>query len=437
MFFSNVSKNSLRALKNFLFEKFKQNELLYGLINQKKFIMNFVLYFLVFSASSKITILNKDNYEENLDREGKKPLFLKIWSPWCTHCQSLAPIYFQLSEIEELNSKIEFAEFNCDEFPSQCKKLADNKVPTFFYYDSNINERVQYIGDDSIDSFTLFLKKHLNQNLVNITNENEKKEIISSSDYGIIYIFSLPLNDPSLDLAINFSNSYKQTNKRFFIENNSTITEKSLIAYHSHNYYVKYEGNWSKNSISDFIFENYFPLIENVGPEVIMISSFFKRLIVLIGVTDKETREKINEWNLDPRSDVQYCVENVLQPSTMSFKLIYNLYSKKNNIVVIDFMKKVSWSDKSIQFSKSGVDKLINLSLNDKELKHSYGPGNPNNSIVKKIRFFYVTKFGLDWSIYLFATIAILFVVIIMIAAIVISISDKKSNATIKTTKND
>ena len=361
--------------------------------------MNFLLCFYVFAASSEITTLNNENYKEILNREGKKPLFLKVWSPWCSHCQALAPVYFQLSEIEELNSKIEFGELNCDMYPSECKKVADNKVPTFLYYDNDMKEQVHYYGDDSIDSFSIFLKKQLNKGLINITNENEKNEIISSSDYGIVYIFSIPLNDPALEIAINFTKNYKQTNKRFFIENNSTITEKSLIAYRSHNCHVKYEGNWTSSSVFDFVFENYFPLIENVGPEVMMISSFFEKLIVIIGYSDKQTREELNNWNLDQRSDVQYCVEDVSQPSVMSYKLVYNLNSHKNYIAVIDFKHKVSWKNDRFGFNKHGVDQLINLSLTDKEFKFAYGPGNPNNSILKKIRFYYVGKYGLDWII--------------------------------------
>ena len=77
------------------------------------------IYILIASVFSELTTLTNENYEEILDRKGKNPLFLKVWSPWCSHCQSLAPVIFQLSEIEELNSTIEFGELNCDMYPSQ------------------------------------------------------------------------------------------------------------------------------------------------------------------------------------------------------------------------------------------------------------------------------------------------------------------------------
>lgn len=384
------------------------------------------IYILIASVFSELTTLTNENYEEILDRKGKNPLFLKVWSPWCSHCQSLAPVIFQLSEIEELNSTIEFGELNCDMYPSQCKKIADSKVPSFFYYDSDLKDAVHYFGDDSIDSFKFFLKKQLNKWLVNITNEKERNEVIALSDYVISYIFSIPLNDPALEMVINFSKQYKETNKRFFIENNSSITEKSLIAYRSHNCFTKYDGNWTKKSVFDFIFQNYFPLIENSGPEVFMLSSFFNKTIVMIGISDPKTREKLNDWNLDPRSDVQYCVDNTFQPSSMSFKLVFNLNYKKNYIAVIDFTRKVAWKSESIQFNKNGVDQLINMSLNDKELKFVYGPGNPHNSIIQKTRFFYINHFGLDWLLYLILTVIVLFAIITIILLILYSCLTKE-----------
>ncbi|KAK8899532.1 hypothetical protein M9Y10_001848 [Tritrichomonas musculus] len=386
-----------------------------------------MLLLLVLPCYSNITDLNDQNYEEILNRKGKNPLFLKVWSPWCSHCRLLAPIFQKISELDEFDSKIEFGEFNCDLFPSQCKKISDNKVPTFFYYDNDSTERIQYANDFSFDAFIFFLKKQLNKYLINITNEKEREEILSASDYAVSYIFTLPLNDPSLELVANLSNRYKGSNKRFFIESNSSITEKSLVAYLSHNYYVKYDGNWSSSSIHDFIFENYSPLIENAGSEVFMISSFFEKRIVLFGLKDMNARSEINKWNLDPRPDVQYCVEDLQHDSGMAYKTLFNINTKKQFIAVIDFKNRIVWQKQSTQFNKDEVNELINLSFADKNYKYASGPGNPNNSLFQKFLYFFINQFGQDWKLYMFLGVILLFAALAIISLLVLICLENKN----------
>jgi thioredoxin 1 len=74
----------------------------------------------------KIVTITSENYEMEVV-QSDKPVLLDFWAPWCSPCQSIAPI---IEEIAEEMFIIKVGKINVDEQPELAKEFMVMNIPT-------------------------------------------------------------------------------------------------------------------------------------------------------------------------------------------------------------------------------------------------------------------------------------------------------------------
>ncbi|KAF8334999.1 thioredoxin-like protein [Cantharellus anzutake] len=74
------------------------------------------------------------------------PLFVKMFAPWCGHCNKLAPVWDQLAS--HMKGVITIAEVNCDDNASLCNREDVEGYPTLFLYQNG--KKVTYRDSRSL-----------------------------------------------------------------------------------------------------------------------------------------------------------------------------------------------------------------------------------------------------------------------------------------------
>ncbi|PIA15696.1 thioredoxin-like protein, partial [Coemansia reversa NRRL 1564] len=79
----------------------------------------------VYNQSGQVVVLTKENFAKET-AEG--PWFVKFYAPWCPHCQTLAPVWEQVSE--RLKGRVNVGKVNCDENGKLCAEHNVQGFPT-------------------------------------------------------------------------------------------------------------------------------------------------------------------------------------------------------------------------------------------------------------------------------------------------------------------
>ncbi|KAM4056810.1 thioredoxin domain-containing protein [Hirsutella rhossiliensis] len=86
----------------------------------------------------------------------QEPWFIKLYAPWCHHCQAMAPTWEQLAK--SMRGKLNIAEVNCDKEPVLCKKGVNVKAfPTIMFFKGG--ERAEYTGLRGLGDFVQYAEK--------------------------------------------------------------------------------------------------------------------------------------------------------------------------------------------------------------------------------------------------------------------------------------
>ena len=106
-----------------------------------------IYWFLLWFIKGEVIELNYDNFKENT-KNGM--WFLEFYAPWCGHCKKFAPIYKNISELNELKS-IHFGAIDATKEKELAKEFGVSRFPTIKFYENGIE--YEYSGKRDIDSF--------------------------------------------------------------------------------------------------------------------------------------------------------------------------------------------------------------------------------------------------------------------------------------------
>ena len=96
---------------------------------------------------AKVTPLTTDLFDQmvvdnsTMAMRTEKPWFIKFYAPWCPHCQRMAPIWEQMSDLMDDNLNVAEVDCTAEESEILCQQFALQGYPTVmmlkdgFYYE--------------------------------------------------------------------------------------------------------------------------------------------------------------------------------------------------------------------------------------------------------------------------------------------------------------
>jgi len=75
--------------------------------------------------------INKNNFQE-LVLDGKKPVLVDFWAPWCSYCRRIGPAYDKVAE--QYQEELVVGKINIDDDPELADKYHIEVIPTLVYF---------------------------------------------------------------------------------------------------------------------------------------------------------------------------------------------------------------------------------------------------------------------------------------------------------------
>ncbi|KAK8852409.1 hypothetical protein M9Y10_017383 [Tritrichomonas musculus] len=117
-----------------------------------------LLFYFIFGLTSLEFILNDQNIEELANISMITPVFILFRSPYCPHCQKVAPIWQLLAIKYNGVNGIVVADVDCIASPKACKYFMDvHSYPTFAIISKNISSKTMV--DRSLEAWTSLVEK--------------------------------------------------------------------------------------------------------------------------------------------------------------------------------------------------------------------------------------------------------------------------------------
>ncbi|KAL2135749.1 hypothetical protein VTI74DRAFT_7119 [Chaetomium olivicolor] len=95
--------------------------------------------------------LSADSFDK-LVAKSQELWFVKLYAPWCHHCQKMAPYWEQMAK--EMKGRLNIGEVNCDVHSKLCKDVGVRGFPTMLLFKGG--ERVEYHGLRGLGDFLKF-----------------------------------------------------------------------------------------------------------------------------------------------------------------------------------------------------------------------------------------------------------------------------------------
>lgn len=75
--------------------------------------------------------MNKELFQK-IAVEGRKPVLVEYWAPWCVYCRRIAPALKKVAEQQE--GKLAIGQINIDEEPELAQQERIEVIPTLVLY---------------------------------------------------------------------------------------------------------------------------------------------------------------------------------------------------------------------------------------------------------------------------------------------------------------
>lgn len=160
-----------------------------------------------------ITVLNDDNYNQALKEFPN--LIVKIYSPWCAHCQQLRPEYIEAAKIaKEQQLPIRFAEIDLISNAKTAAELNVEGFPTIKLYQNG--ESTEFEGERRAEPLIAYIKKKLFGSVFKYSALIEVDEFIKTN--RVVLLSTISDNDNASDKKEYYSTADNAEDDINFIE---------------------------------------------------------------------------------------------------------------------------------------------------------------------------------------------------------------------------
>ncbi|KAL7721762.1 Protein disulfide isomerase [Entamoeba marina] len=144
-----------------------------------------LLFFLSFAISTVVPITPSTFTEET-----QNPIIIKFYTPWCSHCISLEPVFNELSNEDH---PYRFGSINCQTYEPFCVSQGIKGFPVIRIYSSGVLERVQE-GPRDIENLRRFLRGEEPIEISNILKLNTSSfdDVVNDVNTNVVVKFFKP-----------------------------------------------------------------------------------------------------------------------------------------------------------------------------------------------------------------------------------------------------
>ena len=113
---------------------------------------------IIFSIILTVAIasLTKDNLHE---KANGKPVFLKLYAPWCGHCKAMAPAFKELADKLEEDEEVIIAKMDGTENEIMDDRFDVRGYPALFFMNSE-GKVESYNGGRTLDDMLKYIEEH-------------------------------------------------------------------------------------------------------------------------------------------------------------------------------------------------------------------------------------------------------------------------------------
>ncbi|OXU22293.1 hypothetical protein TSAR_009361 [Trichomalopsis sarcophagae] len=108
----------------------------------------------IYDDDPQIITLNRNDYFDSVT-ESEKMWFVNFYSPQCSHCHHLAPVWRKIAK--DLEGVIRVGAVNCEDDWHLCSQVGIQSYPTLMHYPPNSKQGVRYRGEKSYEEIMRFV----------------------------------------------------------------------------------------------------------------------------------------------------------------------------------------------------------------------------------------------------------------------------------------
>jgi thiol-disulfide isomerase/thioredoxin len=359
-------------------------------------------------ALAAIQRITEETADADFNRSGKQPLFLKVWSPWCSECSAIAPIFESLSNLPRFANRIAFASFNCHDHPGYCG-LRDWTFPSFRFIHRDLAGAIRYAGMDNLESLAAFLDKQLQRDLVELPPDADPSAV--ASDFVSAFVFSYPSGDAAIGrIAANLSAAFRIAETRFYHRPSS---ERSLVVFRSRSVAREFAGGWAEREIVLFVLNHCLPFLIALSPLSMRHAIRQRKFCVIIFMASAADRDQLFGWNLTDAPNVQYAYA-LAKPGDKVLERMGIKDPKEALFAVVNFTKQVWWISTG-NFTEGELNRLVGVAVSDKRFRLAQGPGSANASAIDRLGFHLGVRTGIPPSKMMSTLVAAAFLFLIAV----------------------
>ncbi|KAG2328962.1 hypothetical protein Bca52824_000142, partial [Brassica carinata] len=241
-----------------------------------------------------VAVLTKDNFTEFV---GKNSFALvEFYAPWCGACQALAPEY--AAAATELKGVAALAKIDATEEGDLAQKYEIQGFPTvFLFVDGEM--RKTYEGERTKDGIVTWMKKKASPSIHNITTVEEAERVLSAEPKVVLALLDSLVGSESAELAaasrLEDDLSFYQTTSpdiaKLFEIATGVKRPALVLLKKEEEKLARFDGNFTKAVISEFVSANKVPLVINFtreGASLIFENTVKNQLILFATANESE-----------------------------------------------------------------------------------------------------------------------------------------------------
>ncbi|OAY51627.1 protein disulfide isomerase-like 1-4 isoform X2 [Manihot esculenta] len=241
-----------------------------------------------------VVVLKERNFSGFIDK--LKFVMVEFYSPWCAHCQALAPEYAEAAaELKE--EGVVLAKVDATEETELALEYDIQGYPTIYFFIDGVHKL--YTGERSKDAIVTWIKRKIGPAIHNITTLDDAERVLTSDSKLVLGYLNSLVGPESEELAaasrleddVNFYQTVNPDVAKLF-HFDPKVKRPALIMIKKEAEKLSYfDGNFSKLEIIEFVLANKLPLVTTFTRE--SASSVFenpikKQLLLFATSNDSE-----------------------------------------------------------------------------------------------------------------------------------------------------